>query len=148
MSGIAVSNRVVARNSIGQFIRDCDQAAEATAKELVDRGAELSRKMAPSGHKRDSRTGKLKNSIHTRMLSRTSGEWYAEARHALAIERGAAPHEISGQVTFFWDNQGRWWNPGSNTINHPGNAPQPYLLPAYQIVAREAMQVAKKHYPG
>lgn len=147
MSGIAASNRVVARNGFGQFIRNCEQAGEASARDLVERGAQLSRALAPIGKKPDPRTTKLKNSIHTRMFSGTSGEWYAEARHALAIEKGARRHPIPGEVTFFWVKEDRWWNPGSNEIDHPGNAAQPYLRPAYKQLMREYMTIMKRHYP-
>jgi hypothetical protein len=146
-TGIACSNRVVARNGFGQFIRDCEQAAELTAKDAVERGAELSRGFAPVGHKPDPRTVKLKNSIHTRMFSRTSGEWYSEARHALSQEKGAKAHDIPGEVSFFWEKMDRMWTPGSNVINHPGNAAQPFLRPAYKQVSRELSAIARRHYP-
>ncbi len=145
---VAVSNRVIARNNFGQFIRDCEQAAEKTVKESIDRGAKLSRDLAPAGNKTDSRTPKLKDSIKPEMLSRTSGVWKCTARHALPVETGSVPHEITGDVLFFWEREGRWWNPGDNIINHPGNAAQPYLRPAYDIVSREMMNIARRNYPG
>jgi hypothetical protein len=150
----AVSNRVVSRNRIGRFISDCEQAAEATARQLVEDGADLSRKMAPVGSRPDSRTIPLAQSIETKMLSRTSGVWRATARHALAQELGAGPHLILGSpyLHFFWESAGRWWVPGlmgePDIINHPGNAPQPYLRPAYEIIMRRAMAVARQKYPG
>lgn len=148
MSGVAVSNRVIARNDIGQFRRACSDAAEKTVEEAVERGAKLSRQMAPSGTKRDPRTTKLKKSIEPHMLGRTQGEWVATARHALAIEKGAVPHIITGWVNFFWENQGRDWEAGPNRINHPGNAAQPYLAPAYRVIMRQVMQIARDKYPG
>lgn len=148
MSGVAVSNRVIARNDIGQFRRACSDAAEKTVEEAIERGAKMSRQMAPSGTKRDPRTTKLKNSIEPHMLSRTQGEWRATARHALAIENGAVPHAITGWVNFFWAREGRDWVPGSNLINHPGNGAQPYLRPAYRIVMQQIMQIARSKYPG
>lgn len=144
----AVSNRVIARNSIGQFIRDCEQAAEGTIREAVNDGADLSRNFAPEGAKMDPRTIPLKESIEAHVLSRTSGNWVATARHALPIELGAVPHPITGWVSFFWEREGRMWEPGPNEISHPGNAPQPYLRPAYEIIMARIMQIADKHYPG
>ncbi len=148
MSGVAVSNRVIARNDIGRFRAACSDAAEKTVEEAIERGAKLSRQMAPRGTKRDPRTTKLKNSIEPRMLSRTQGEWKATARHALAIEKGAVPHQITGWVNFFWENEERNWVPGKNLINHPGNAAQPYLRPAYIVVMKQLMQIARTKYPG
>jgi hypothetical protein len=145
---IAMSNRVIARNGLGQFIRECEQAAEATVHQLVDDGAELSRAMAPEGSKPDPRTVPLKASITSKMTSRTSGHWQASARHALAIEFGAVPHRIEGSpfLSFFWDRMGE--NVVFRVVNHPGNGAQPYLRPAYEVIAGRAMQVAAEKYPG
>jgi hypothetical protein len=145
---VGVSNRVVARSQIGQFIRDCEVAGEKTVEKAIKRGETLSKQLAPVGVKADPRTKSLRDSIESRMLSRTSGEWVATARHALPIEKGAAPHDIPGEVSFFWENMGRNWIPGTNVINHPGNAAQPYLRPAYEIVMRDIMAIARGEYPG
>lgn len=146
--GIAVSNRVVARNDIGRFIRDCEVAGTRTVESAIEKGAQLSRDLAPVGLKNDTRTSHLKDSINTKMLSGNSGVWIASARHALAVEKGARPHEIPGNVSFFWENEDRFWNPGDNMIQHPGNDAQPYLRPAYVIVMREIMGIARGKYPG
>jgi hypothetical protein len=147
MADIAVSNKVTARNGLGQFIRDCEQAAEYTVRDAIEEGAKLSRALAPSGTKPDPRTVPLKDSITSAMTSRTQGHWSSSARHALAIEKGASPHGIPGNVSFFWENQGRWWTPGSNVIQHPGNAAQPYLRPAYEVIMHRIMGIARRHYP-
>lgn len=150
----AVSNRVVARNGIGQFIRDCEGAAEKTVRKSVQQGARLSRTLAPVGTKPDPRTIPLKDSIEWEVLSRTSGVWKATARHALPIEKGAVPHVIRGNpfLHFYWDNAGRWWVPGlfgpTDIVNHPGNAAQPYLRPAYEIIMGRIMSIAREEYPG
>lgn len=157
MGGVAVSNRVIARNGIGQFIRECEMAAEGTIREAVNKGARLSRELAPTGHKDDSRTIPLKSSIFPEVLSRTSGRWVATARHALPIELGAAPHIITGNLAFYWEAAGRNWIPAAayygipglqDVVNHPGNAPQPYLRPAYSAVMSEIMEIASRNYPG
>lgn len=156
---IAVSNQVSVRNRFGQFISACEDAAEETAKEAVQRGERLARQFAPEGHKVDLRTIPLKQSISSKMLSRTSGVWEASARHALPQELGAGPHDIPANVSFFWEREGRMWMhpdaylrltgyPGADPIQHPGNAPQPYMRPAYEIVSAEIMAIARKHYPG
>lgn len=145
---VAVSNRVIARDNFGRFIAECKMAATATVKELIEEGTNLSRAMAPASGKPDPRTAPLKASIYGEMLSATSGHWVATARHALPIEFGAGAHQITGWVGFFWENAGRQWEPGPNMINHPGNAAQPYLRPAYEVIMSRAISVADKHYPG
>lgn len=145
---VAVSNRVVVRNSIGRFRQACSDAAEETIREAVEEGAALSRSLAPVGHKNDPRTVHLKDSVESEVLSRTSGQWKSTARHALAIEKGAVPHPITGWVSFFWENEGRDWTPGPNEIQHPGNSAQPYLRPAYETIMRRIMSIAREKYPG
>lgn len=146
--GIAVSNRVIARNSMGQFIAACEKGATATVERAIQKGATLSRAMAPKGHKPDPRTIPLAASIKSEMVSATAGHWYADARHALPQELSAAPHEITGRVSFFWEREGRQWHPGDNMIQHPGNPAQPYLRPAYKVVMGEIMAIAAEEFPG
>lgn len=143
---VAVSGRVIARNGIGQFIRECEMAGEATVADLVREGKALSLEFAPVGHKPDPRTPTLQGGMYSHSAG-TTGYWGCRARHALAIEYGAGAHLITGRVHFFWEAMGRYWTPGSNMIHHPGNAAQPYLRPAYKIVSGRAMAVARKYYP-
>lgn len=154
MGNVAVSNRVIARNSLGEFIRDCEQAGEATTKKLVEEGAKLSRRLAPSGTKHDYRSIPIKDSIFPRMVSRTAGVWEALARHAMFQEEGTRPHWMIGNpyFHFYWEEQGRMWIPGlfgePDIIGHPGNKPQPFLRPAYEAIMAKAMEVARQQYPG
>lgn len=145
---LATTPRVITRNNLGQFARDCERAAGESVKDMIEEGAELSRGFAPTGHKGDPRTVTLKAGMYTKMLSRTQGIWGNMARHALPIETGAAPHEIPGNVSFFWEREGRMWIPGTNIINHPGNAAQPFLRPAYRIIARKSTDIMRRHYPS
>lgn len=156
---IAVTNQVHARNSIGRFISECEAAATATVQEMVDEGETLSKAMAPVGHKFDPRTVTLRAGMFSKMLSRTSGIWGNFARHALPIEKGAGAHVIRGNpaLGFFWEAAGRNWIPAAvfyhqpglaDVINHPGNAAQPFLRPAYEVISGRAMAIARKHYPG
>jgi hypothetical protein len=145
---VAVSSRVIARNNLGQFIRACQRAATETVEEAIKEGEDLAKGLAPTGHKADPRTVTLRAGMYHRMLSATSGEFGCKARHALPQEFGAVPHDITGQVSFWWDAMGRPWIPGSNTIRHPGNAAQPYLRPAYSAVMARVMSIAAAKYPG
>jgi hypothetical protein len=154
MATIATSNRVIARNGLGRFIADCEQAGHDTVEKLVDEGAKLSRRMAPEGTEHDYRSIPIKQSIFPRMLSRTSGVWSSLSRHAMFQEEGTQPHTMYGNpyFRFFWDNAGRMWVPGlfgsPDIINHPGNPPQPFLRPAYESIMARAMSVARAQYPG
>lgn len=153
MGYIAVSTRVYARSSLGRFIADCEGAGTATVRELVSDGADLSRDLSPK------ETGELAASIGWVMLSATSGQWYATARHALPQEFGASAHIIRGNpsLSFFWEKEGRMWIPAEafynepgrvDEVHHPGNPPHPYLRPAYATIMATAIQVADRHYPG
>lgn len=151
---IAVSNQVIARNNMGQFISACERAATETIRDAVNEGESLSKDFAPVGIKPDYRTVTLREGMYSEVVSRTAGNWGCAARHALPIEKGASAHVISGNpfLHFFWDSAGRWFVPGlfgpQDIVNHPGNAAQPYLRPAYEIVMTRVMQMADRHYPG
>lgn len=142
---LAVSNRVIARDSFGQFISRLDEAGAAMMKDMAEEGAKLAIEFAPVGPKLDRRTKPLKDSIHPEWTNNTA-RWVCTARHALSQEYGGRPHPISGYVSFFWEKEGRYWNPGANVISHPGNAAHPYLRPAYEIIMRDWMTYARKHY--
>lgn len=151
---MGVSNRVVVRNSMGQFIAECEAAGQQTVDAILDEGVSLSHDMAPVGGKDDPRTVPLRDGFFTQKISRTSGVWGNFARHALAVEKGARPHPITGQpfLRFYWEEARRMWVPGlfgePDVVNHPGNEAQPYLRPAYRIVMQRAMQIARRYYPG
>lgn len=143
--------RVAARNSIGQFARECELAGQQTLRDAVEDGANFSRTFAPVGHRHDHRTVPLKSSIHTEVRGNV-GRWFSVARHALPIEKGARPHTMIGNPTFrfFWEAAGRMWVPGlfgePDIINHPGNEAQPFLQPALDLVIARATQLARKNY--
>lgn len=159
MAFIAISNKVIARDNFGRFISECDAAAQRTVERAVGHGANLSRSLAPIGHKIDPRSIPIKESISSVMVSSREGYWEASARHALAQEFGAVPHVIAGDpnLSFYWEAAGRMFvpaevfyhEPGLVTIvNHPGNPAQPYLRPAYTEVMAEIMAIAAEEYPG
>lgn len=153
MGEIAVSNRVIARDSFGRFIAECQAAGPKTVRDMARDGAKLSKALAPVGHKPDPRSIPIRESIDWRSAG-TTGYWFATARHALFQELGAGPHTIMGSpfLRFFWEAAGRMWIPGlmgpQDIINHPGNPPQPYLRPAYEAIMAKAMAYARKYYPG
>lgn len=144
---IGLSNQVIARNGFGRFMARTDAAVTRSIEEAIEEGADLSRGFAPTGSKHDPRTVPLRDSISTEMLSSTAGRWRSDARHALAQERGARPHGIPGNVSFWWEAEGRWWVPGENIINHPGHGPQPFLRPAYEIIKRRLISILRRNMP-
>jgi hypothetical protein len=144
----AISTRVIVRNNIGQFIRDCEGAATATVKDALNEGVAIAKVEAPVGHRADSRTAKIIDSFYTRILGRTSGVFGNSARHALYQERGTGPHPIPGDVSFFWEKKWRMCEPGETEIQHPGNPAHPYLAPAYRRVMGRIVSIAARHYPG
>jgi hypothetical protein len=151
---VALSTRVFARNRIGQFTDECSAAGEATVSDMIDEGADLSRSLAPVGHKLDKRDVPLKESIESEMLSRTSGIWYSISGHALPIETGARAHPIPGKpgLRFWWDKEGRMFLPAPHgrvtVVQHPGNAAQPFLRPAYEAIMSRWSAIAKRYYPS
>lgn len=137
-----VTTRVYYRDSFLQFSAACRAAATASVKAAIEMGADISRGLAPV------RTGQLASTIQVRMISATEGEWFADAPHALHVEFGTRAHDQPGNVSFFWEEQGRMWEPGTNTISHPGTSAQPYLRPAKEAVEGALMVILKANYPG
>jgi hypothetical protein len=148
---------VKSQNNLGQFTRDIKRAGQGTVEEMVKEGANLSRALAPEGHKHDRRTLPLKQSIIWKMHGRTNGSWGSVARHALAQElgnRGGYPIVGDLFLQFFWENAGRNWVPGlygePDIVIHPGHGKQPFLEPALTILMTRWQQIARRHYsrPG
>lgn len=164
MAAVTARSKVVYTRNFGKFARECEVAASKTADEVAKEGAKASRKMAPVGAKRDRRPGHtpLKRSIKVRKTGKARAEWYSTSAHALHVEFGTAPHFIIGNSVFFWENKGGWfvWNNpryhhwnwdeiNGVVIDHPGAKAQPFLIPAYDAVAkRKAMSIAKRNFPG
>lgn len=120
-------------------------AAENTMRQLAEMGADRSREKAPQGAKHDKRTPHLKDSI-THSSDANTASWSCTARHALIIEEGGGPSEITGLVSFFWEREGRPWYPNSNIIQHPPTAAKPYLKPALLEVMQLWDDVARLWY--
>lgn len=146
MARVPLTMTVNHRNRWGQFAAHYEHSGEQTVKDAIEEGARLSRTLAPVGTKHDPRTTPLRQSIETEMTSRTRGGWLSRARHARPIEYGAAPHPITAAVRFWWENAGRMWVPGDGWINHPGNRPQPFMRPAYEMVKRRMTDIARRNY--
>jgi hypothetical protein len=74
------------------------------------------------------RTGNLKNSIGVD-FGNLSFEVKASASYAAIVEYGSAPHTIRPRT-----KQALFW-PGAThpvkQVQHPGTAPQPFLIPAF-----------------
>lgn len=140
------------RSNLGRFASSLDERADRIVNDAIERGADLSRALAPIGVKPDTRSIPLAASIFTERTSKTSGRWGSSARHGAAIEEGARPHLIVGNphLRFYWEREGRMWEPGRfgepDVVNHPGNHAQPYLEPAYRIVAQEISAIARKQF--
>lgn len=147
MGELAVSNEVILRDGWGKFIRECEDAGKQTVKDTVDQGYALSMAMAPSSGVPDPRSVSIKQGMY-KEASGTRGRWGTTARHGLAVERGARRHPQPGNVSFFWEKEGREWQPGDNMIDHPATRAQPYLKPAYQTVMKRVMGIMRKNYPG
>lgn len=143
-----ITTQVFARNNIGQFAARCREAAERTVHDMLELGAREARANAPVGHKPDPRTVPLVASIEVHQMTATSGTFSSNARHAAPIEFGAGPHDIPGDVSFWWEREAKWWEPGENTINHPGNAAQPFMEPAARAVFGSYVRIAEYNFPG
>lgn len=134
------SRLVITRNRFGEFARSMDAVSRATADSIADRGVSIAQRLAPV------RTGRLRSSIRKVKYSGNAARWGAFTSYAAAQEFGARPHPLPGNVRFYWQNEGRMWNPGSNTIRHPGNPAVHFIRYSYEIASREAMGILRQEY--
>lgn len=137
-----ISTRFIVRDDMGRFKADCLAAATAVVRDCLDAGVAAARVAAPE------RTGLLRGSFVDEILSRTSGHFLNTADYALYQDQGAGPHPLPGNVTFWWENEGRFWEPGDNTISHPGNPATHFMDAGYDAMKRVAGPSMQAHYPG
>ena len=85
-------------------------------------------------------TGNLKNSIGQDIDDDGLGfEAGPTANYGAAVEYGAAPHVIKARnaKALFWPDAEH----PVKKVNHPGNAPQPYMRPAFEQAIKPLDQV-------
>lgn len=153
MADVAVSNHVIVRDQFGRFIHDIEGAATASVEDALDAGIRGARAAAPQ------RTGRLRGSFVSAILSRTSGVFLNQAPYAMAQDQGARPHPIDAHVSFFWDKVGRRWmwpetyerktgHPGADPISHPGNPATHFMDAGYAAIQRAMPGILRRNYPG
>lgn len=142
MGELHVTNTVVAKDSFGLFIDKIKAANFQVVEETVRDGTELAKAFAPY------KTGALEGSITPVVFSDTQGAWAVGTDHWRYQEEGTAPHGIDGDVSFFWEREGRWWSPGDNTILHPGNPAIHFMRRSFKIAGQRMLERARRLYPG
>jgi len=135
-----VSSEVIVRDNFGRFIADVEGAATRVVEDAIMEGEDAARDVAPE------RTGHLKSSFFSAVLSRTSGVFGNTADYAEFQDRGTNPHLITGNVRFFWEREGRDWIPGENFINHPGNPATHFMNVGWQALKRAVPGLMRRHY--
>lgn len=136
-----MSTRVQARNRMGQFAAECAAAAVLSAQQIAELGANVARAEAPV------KTGRLVGSIRAVPKGKTA-YWSVNTPYAMFQEKGTGARKLPGNVTFFWENAGRFWKPGRNMINHPGNPGIHYMEYSYEAASAAAMTIVRANYPG
>lgn len=141
-----VRTHVQAKNSLGQFMSKLDAATRLAMLEAAAEGAEISRDLAPEGPPQPwKRQVKLKDSIWVDASYGSGAAWGSIAPHGKAIEKGASDHPIVGNpyLKFYASGIGRQITVRS--VNHPGNAPQPYLRPAAAIISKRMAEFIRRY---
>lgn len=126
---IGTSVRIQARDKLGRFYKRMDGAAEASARDLVDRGVEL----AKANAKHFRKTGRLEEGIVADYHGKV-GYVRSTAPHAHPVEKGSVAHVENNA---FGKGKG---------VMHPGNKAQPYLDQVPAQLAREAEGVIRRNY--
>lgn len=120
---------VHARDHLGRFLDKLHRAITEGVEETVKEGERVSKGLAPR------KTSAMADSIQGVMTSATSGALTVGTDHWQYTEFGAKPHDITGMVRFWWENEGREWYPDNNVIKHPGTRAVHFMA-----AGREAMR--------
>jgi hypothetical protein len=144
---VGVQARVQWRDPFGRFAQEINDGAEKAAHDAALRGAELSRRFAPTGRKR-----RLVRAIKVVKGLRQQARWVVEGtpellKIAVAQEAGARPHVIESKSGGALANkQDKFFAP-SGRVQHPGNPPVRFMERARKIVASELVVITKKRMP-
>lgn len=130
----------IIRNRFGRFAEHCREAARKTAEEASEVGARVARARAPK------RTGAMASTIRTASFAYTVGGFTVGTDHWDYQEFGTHPHEITGEVSFFWERESRPWTPGRNVIHHPGNRAVHFMLDGYEASKVELIAAMYRNY--
>lgn len=119
-----------------------EEVARRIVFQAVREGADLIRDEARARVPKDS--GVTARNIRTRMSRRSKGAVEARigttkrAWYARLVEHGTAPHKITAKHAKVLANKatGRFFG---KTVKHPGTAPRPFLRPALEARADQAI---------
>jgi hypothetical protein len=138
MAEIEATCRVYARMDTGRFLDRLAVAERAAVRETVDEGMAVARALAPK------KSGAMAASIAP-TYGTSGGSWSVGTDHWRFTEDGAIPHKITGWVNFFWVREGRDWDPGPNTIKHPGIRARHFMRRSYKIAAPKLLQRIRRN---
>lgn len=143
--GMVVTNDIILRNEMGQFIRRMEVGAEGAARELAQSIATLGRVFVPK------RTGRLMRSIQWFMVGPYTGVAVAGegVPYAAAQEKGASAHVIPsllrGGKTFLYNAEELFAALGP--VEHPGNPATHFMGRAYAQVGALSERIVEEHMP-
>jgi hypothetical protein len=144
MAGWRMEVRVDARDHLGQFLAKTHLAAIRTVEETARRSADYARSREPV------KTGALRASTQPVVLGSTTGGVVFGTNHWKYQDRGTHPHEITADVTFWWERQGRQWRPSgrmsNQMIHHPGNRAVHFISQTQDYATREFMDAARRNF--
>lgn len=125
---VEASIRAVYRDDSGRFLSRLHTAERRGMEQTAKEAEAMAYVLAPK------RTGTMAATIRSTVGS--SG-WTVSVGtdHWQYTELGAVPHAITGDVSFFWEREGRMWHPGSNTINHPGTHAVHFMRSTFEAIA-------------
>lgn len=142
-------------NHLGRFMAHCEEAAQRSVDEAAEEGARVARMFAPRSGSYRRRTGPHMADT----ITATSAAFHQSANklsatatfsvgtnHWQYTQRGAPPHGITGNVSFYWVREGRRWNRGTNTIRHPGTRAVHFMDRGYEAAREELKTAVRRNY--
>jgi HK97 gp10 family phage protein len=143
LGSLLVNNTVTARNDLGRFAEHVHEAHARATATAGRRGADMMRTIIPK------KTGALAGTVSWSLEGSRHGAitWgNADTPYWRYVAFGARPHPITGWVNFYWERMERDWEPGPNTIKHPGIHPNPFITTTYRHTQMELEEAMRREY--
>lgn len=140
MADLTVYATLQQRDHLGRYLASIPEKARRSIEAAAKKGSHVARARATS------KTGAMRATIHPIMFNDFAGGITVGTDHWKFQEEGTAPHPITGEVHFWWENEGRPWMPGSNTISHPGNPAVHFMLAGYEVAKADLMREVEANF--
>lgn len=128
------------RDSSGHYLASLPEKARRAIEETARGGADIAQAGASI------KTGAMRGSIQPVIFGDWSGGVTVGTDHWRYQNSGTTRHDITGDVSFWWEREGRPWFAGTNTIDHPGNPALHFMDHAADYCRHHFMDAVRRNF--